>query len=88
MYIAVNIFYLYQLTVAGVIEIEFLDDSLTVKEGVDITIDINVVITVPTGNQLGCDIGVVFTAQSGAIASEYNNDVYSTEEDVTITFVI
>ena len=81
-------FYLYQFTIAGVIQIEFLEDSLTVNEGVNITIDIFVVILVPTGKQLGCDIEVVFTSQSGGIASEYNNDVYSTEEDVTITLIL
>ena len=56
------------------IQIEFIEDSLTVKEGVNITIDIFVVIFVPTGKQLGCDIDIVFTSQSGGIASEYNND--------------
>ena len=75
--IAVNIF---QFTIAGVIQIEFLENTLTVKEGVNITIDIFVAIIVPAGKQLGCDIDVVFNAQSGGIASEYNNDVYSTED--------
>ena len=50
--IDVNTFYLYQFTIAGVIQIEFLEDSLTVKEEPD-PAQVCVFIT-SSASELGC----------------------------------
>ena len=63
--------------------IGFDQSSYTAIEGLDGDISVCVDITIPSGKQLGCDIEVPFTVNSGPLARKYKLFVV-----LTITHVV